>query len=214
MTILAVVPAFNESKTISQVVKSLLSFVDKVVVVDDASSDLTGIYAYESGALVLKNNTNMGYEFSLNRGLRKALELGGSVVVTVDADGQHPIETVQNMINQDLNSQCHVVVGSRSSLPRLSEKLFSSIIYSKYKIQDILSGLKCYSSEALRESDIEASWNSVGSYITLFCLKEGLLVESLPITVKSRDGKSRFGSSIIQELIILKALVMSLLKGY
>ena len=62
--------------------------------VDDASSDLTGIYAYESGALVLKNNTNMGYEFSLNRGLRKRW-IGGSVVVTVDADGQHPIETVQ-----------------------------------------------------------------------------------------------------------------------
>ena len=107
-------------------VNSLLKCVEIVVVVDDASSDHTGIFAQESGAYVIANHCNMGYEFSLNRGLRKALELGGRIVVTVDGDGQHSLETVQKIINYVVRNDCHVAVGSRSELPRLSEKLFSS----------------------------------------------------------------------------------------
>ena len=210
----AVIPAHNESRTITSVVTYMLLRVDHVIVVDDASTDMTGSLAAKAGAIVFTNAVNKGYEPSLNKGLRKALELGGKIVITCDADGQHSLPIIDELIASVRDKNVHVAVGSRRSLPRFSEQLFSSLTFARYKIKDITSGLKCYSDHALRSSDIESPWNSIGSYITLFCLKNKLNVINIPICVKPREGKSRFGNGLMQELIILRAVVRSFVGGY
>ena len=86
MRILAVIPAYNEQRTIAEVVLKAEKHVDEVVVVDDGSSDLTGEIARRMGATVLRHETNRGKGAALRTGFLHALRSGADVVVTLDAD--------------------------------------------------------------------------------------------------------------------------------
>ena len=83
--IVALVPAFNEAKQIGSVVRSLFNHVDKVVVIDDASSDETMIEAREVGAIVLRHELNRGQGAALQTGHDYALEIGADYVSILTA---------------------------------------------------------------------------------------------------------------------------------
>jgi len=68
----AVIPALNEEKTISQVVKGVRQYVDEVILVDDASRDRTADLARQEGAVVLVHKENKGYDKSLDDGFALA----------------------------------------------------------------------------------------------------------------------------------------------
>ena len=86
---IACIPAFDEEKSIAGVVLLAQRYVDKVIVCDDGSSDLTGEIAGRLGAEVICHDGNIGYGASLRSLFRKARELNADFVVTLDADGQH-----------------------------------------------------------------------------------------------------------------------------
>ena len=58
---LACIPAYNEESSISDIVKKSLSYVDKVIVCDDGSTDDTAKSAKEAGAIVITHDKNQGY---------------------------------------------------------------------------------------------------------------------------------------------------------
>jgi glycosyltransferase involved in cell wall biosynthesis len=60
--IIACIPAFNEERTIASVVVRALKYVDRVVVCDDGSGDLTGTIAGGLEAVVVRHERNMGYD--------------------------------------------------------------------------------------------------------------------------------------------------------
>jgi len=59
--VVACIPAYNEEKTIGSVVVRTMRFVDKVVVCDDGSRDLTGAIAGGLGAVVVRHERKMVY---------------------------------------------------------------------------------------------------------------------------------------------------------
>ena len=74
LKIVAVVPAYNEEKTISNVIKNLKNYSD-IIVVDDNSEDQTFELAKKKKVIKIKNSKNFGYEKSLSIGLFKAIDL-------------------------------------------------------------------------------------------------------------------------------------------
>ena len=87
--VVAVIPAFNEAKTIAAVVTDLRAHVADVIVVDDHSADATGEEAKRAGAIVVRNAANLGYDGSLNAGFAEAACRGAGIILTFDADGEH-----------------------------------------------------------------------------------------------------------------------------
>ena len=75
----------------------------------------------------------MGPSKSLDIGIRKALKLNPDILVTIDADGQHPVNIVPNFIKLIKKQKFDVVVGCRKELPRITEVLFS--YYSTKKLE-------------------------------------------------------------------------------
>jgi cellulose synthase/poly-beta-1,6-N-acetylglucosamine synthase-like glycosyltransferase len=63
--VVACIPAYNEEETIGGVVVRALRYVDRVVVCDDGSGDLTGEIAEGLGAVVVRHERNMGYGASV-----------------------------------------------------------------------------------------------------------------------------------------------------
>ncbi|HET8760121.1 MAG TPA: glycosyltransferase family 2 protein [Nitrospiria bacterium] len=86
-----VIPAYNVERSIRKVVEGLPSWVDRVIVVDDASRDGTLKEAQSIVAdnlIVLHHEVNQGVGGATMTGFRRALEEGVKVAVKMDGDGQ------------------------------------------------------------------------------------------------------------------------------
>ena len=86
-----VIPAYNEERFIGQVLSSLPGYVDKIIVVDDCSTDDTfrvATASVDSRVVVIKTAHNCGIGEAMCLGYQRALDLGGEVLVKMDGDGQ------------------------------------------------------------------------------------------------------------------------------
>jgi glycosyltransferase involved in cell wall biosynthesis len=106
-----VVPAFNESAAIFNVVSDLRSQYPNVVVVDDGSRDRTSYEAQRAGATVLRHMINRGQGAALQTGIEYCLRRRADVIVTFDADGQHRTEDVARLVGA--LEDADVAIGSR-----------------------------------------------------------------------------------------------------
>ena len=109
--IAVIVPAYNEEKTIAQVIEEASRF-GAVVVVNDCSFDQTAEIANQAGIKVVSHEINLGYDSALSTGVREALELGFQVIVTTDADAQFEPGALKKVIDE-INRGSDVVVGVR-----------------------------------------------------------------------------------------------------
>lgn len=112
-SVVAVIPAFNEAKTIAEVVTRTLGLVARVIVVDDGSSDGTLDCVQDLGVQAIRHDRNRGKGESLLTGIQAAEEAGYDYVVTLDADGQHPPECIPQLVA--LADPRIIVLGSRTA---------------------------------------------------------------------------------------------------
>ena len=80
LSIVAGIPAYNEEKTIAEVVLKAGCHVGKVLVCDDGSKDMTQKVARKNGAHVLEHKKNMGYGATMQTLFIKAMELVGMLL--------------------------------------------------------------------------------------------------------------------------------------
>jgi glycosyltransferase involved in cell wall biosynthesis len=106
-----VIPAYNEERTIAEVVGGATKFADRVIVVDDGSRDQTSALAKQAGALVVRHAVNRGVGAAL--GIEAAVRLGADAVVTMDADGQHRAEDAGRVFDRLAKGDVEFVMGSR-----------------------------------------------------------------------------------------------------
>ena len=103
-----VMPAFNEATSLPRVVPEVLPVMPplalqiELIVVDDGSRDdsaavLTALSIQYPQLVVLRLSRNFGKEAALTAGLQAAR---GDVVVLMDADGQHPVSLLPDMLQQ------------------------------------------------------------------------------------------------------------------
>jgi glycosyltransferase involved in cell wall biosynthesis len=112
---LAVVPAYNESATIVDVIQALRRDAPEfdTLVVDDGSTDSTEVLARAAGAKVLKLPFNVGIGGAVQTGFVYAREHGYDFLAQVDADGQHDAEQLERLIATMQEEDVDVVCGSR-----------------------------------------------------------------------------------------------------
>ena len=108
-----VIPAYNEERTIADVVREAVKFAEQVIVVDDGSRDRSGELAREAGALVVRHAVNRGVGAALGTGIEAAIRLGADAVVTMDADGQHLAVDAGKVFDRLAQGDVEFVIGSR-----------------------------------------------------------------------------------------------------
>jgi glycosyltransferase involved in cell wall biosynthesis len=103
----------NEQETIGQVIEDVKKFGFSVLVIDDGSSDQTSHRARAAGASVLELSMNLGVGGALQSGFNFALRHNYEAVVQIDADGQHPADEINNLVDQANVTGADLVLGSR-----------------------------------------------------------------------------------------------------
>ena len=111
--VMLVIAAFNEGSVIHDVVKGARNMFPNIVVVDDGSRDLTAVNALSAGATVLVHPINLGQGAALQTGIEYAVRRGVDYIATFDADGQHDVMDVCEMVRILEGSGVQVALGSR-----------------------------------------------------------------------------------------------------
>ena len=112
--ICVVIPTYNNVGTIVDVINRVLVQCIDVIVVNDGSTDGTAELVREIKDITLiDNQINRGKGTALKRGFKKALELGFSYAITLDADGQHYPEDIPLLLEANVKHPGCIIMGQR-----------------------------------------------------------------------------------------------------
>jgi len=111
--ILIVIPLYNHAVTVREVVKQALVVHDRVLVVDDGSTDGGGDTLGGLDVKVLRHEVNRGKGVAIMTAAREAARMGMTHIATIDADGQHDPADLPALIEVLRNDPLSIVVGKR-----------------------------------------------------------------------------------------------------
>lgn len=163
MRIAAVIPAYNEARTVADVVRRALCYLDWIIVVDDGSQDGTSKQLENLPITLLRHAQNQGKAASLWDGMCYALAQGAQAVITLDADGQHRPENIPQLVMAARHHPGTLIIAARvknrSQAPRL--RRFANGIAdfwiswaAGWPISDTQSGFRLYPAALLRHLQV------------------------------------------------------------
>lgn len=195
--VVVVIPAFNEQRTIAEVVREVRACGHaEVVVVDDRSQDDTAAEAAAAGARVIRLHIRHGAWGAVQTGLRHAVSRGYRFAVTMDADGQHHAPAIAALLAALRTGEANVAIGSclqrGSRLRMLAWKLLRAA--SGLDIEDLTSGFRVYDRAAMRHlvggNATQFAYQDVGVLMLLKNAGMRLAEVSVPMSER-RSGISR-----------------------
>jgi glycosyltransferase involved in cell wall biosynthesis len=193
--ILVCIPAFNEAKTIEDIIMKSKKHADGVIVYDDGSTDNTYDLAKSSGATVIKSPKNTGYGAAIRALFQAAKDQNADIMITLDSDGQHNPDQIPVLIEPLLKQGVDLVIGSRflnrndkERVPRYRSfgiktitKLTQSASYGR--ITDAQSGFRAYNKNALSKINLFEDGMAVSIEILLRAKEKNLLTTEVPISI-------------------------------
>jgi glycosyltransferase involved in cell wall biosynthesis len=229
LTISVVIPAYNEEKTIDEVLIRTYKTMEtiglpyEIIVVDDGSTDKTRMLAERHKVTTLTNGTNKGKGHALKTGLQHAI---GNMVITMDADGSHQPEEIPHIL-KPLLSGADIVTGSRflgrrengsiRALNVFGNHLFNFLIWilTRKHITDSQTGFRGFKQHVLEEIEITSEGYDVETELTVKALRNGYMIKEEPITCQRRkEGNShlkplhdgiRISRNIIKAYLLVRA---------
>ena len=240
MILFVTIPAYNEAKTVTNVIKSIPKKIKgiktiKILVWSDGSIDQTVNLAKKAGAdFVFSSKHNLGLAKTFDLVTKKAVELGADIVVNTDADNQYDQKQIPMLIEPILNDKADIVNGDRqvatlAHMPwpkKYGNQLGSWTIrlLTGLKINDASSGFRAYTKEAIKSFNLISSHTYTHETLIQAVFKD-LTVKEVAITFKARtSGGSRLignvwshikksGATIIRTILMYKAFKYLLTLG-
>lgn len=179
------IPAFNEEKKIASVIDDVNHHGD-VFVFDNNSTDKTVALSVKSGAKIVSVK-NQGYDSVIESISYFFLHSNYTKLIIIDGDGEVGVNKIQESIQ--LLDKFDAVMGARSSIKRISEKIVCLLFSILFGVKDIYCGFKCFKKNGINPKYVS---NTFGTSI----FKKGASVFNQPVTIEYRDGDSRLGKGL------------------
>lgn len=215
-----IVPTYNESQNIVEILKSIRENIPKgiyteTIVVDDNSPDGTGkiVDDYIYGLKKIAENTIDIIHRKAKNGLSSAILNGiqnakGDTIVVMDSDFSHPPQIIPKMIETLKQYQCDLVVASRYitggniqgwTIKRKLMSKIATIIAKKglgVKTNDPMSGFFAFKKNIIKELNFDALGYKF--LLEILVKTKGINIKEIPYTFENRKfGSSKLDSSII-----------------
>ena len=217
---IACIPAYNEEKPIGDVIKKSLNYVDKVIVCDDGSRDLTSTKAKEANAIVIKHEKNLGKGAALKSLFKYALNVNADVVVTIDGDGQFLPEEIDKIIKPIIENDYDIVIGNRfddhkemPSYRKAGNKMLDKItkMAADLPFTDTQSGFRAYSKKAIESISFTIDGFGVDSEILIDASKKGLKITEEKVSVLYNTGEKTSSKDPISHSVGVMASLIELI---
>lgn len=228
--ILVLIPAFNEQESIPHVLDAVAKQNSSwdILVVNDGSSDQTEAVVRDVrvGAQVMTFPFNVGIGSAMSLGFFYARNKGYDAVIRVDADGQHDVGFMQNVLAPVLNDETDISIGSRfigpfqkgyqsSFVRRIGINFFARLItlLIRQKITDPTSGFNAFSKRAIGLFAQYYPLDYPEPEAIVLAKRAGLRVKEVPVQMNERLAGS---SSIryIKTLYYMINVTMAIMLNY
>ena len=216
LKILVAMPAYNEAKYIGSLVLQAKQYADKVIVMDDGSTDLTSKIARFAGATVIRHGENKGKGVAIQRILAETCKKSPDILVLLDADSQHNPEEIPSLIKA-ISEGSDLAIGSRkirrNNIPpyrHVGQKVLSYLtrILSRRKLSDTESGFRALSRKAISEIQLKESGFAIEAEMISAATAKGLKVTEVPISaIYTKDGSTlnpiRHGFGVLNRIMVM-----------
>ena len=211
LTEVVIIPAYNEGKTIFEVISKTRDFAQNIIVVDDGSLDNTPSEAARAGAMVLRHKVNLGKGAALKTGCDYAYQQEVKKIVTMDADGQHDPKEIPFFMSA--LDQHEIAFGSRKapkSMPavfKFGNKAITKTLRWLYgvTVEDSQCGYRSFRADAYPK----LRWDATDYYVeTEMAIRAGgkkLKHTAIPIETIYADRYK--GTTVLDGVAIVAKLV-------
>ena len=220
-----VVPAFNEEKTVSQIIEGIAEKGYNVILVNDGSRDKTLELAidskrkYPNQIFVVSHVINRGLGAALKTGMVLAHNKGAKYIVTFDADGQHEIADIPKVCKPLVDGEADVVIGARPFEDMPLSKSFANyimnaltLIFYGRNVKDSQSGLRAFTAHAADAINIVSRGYGVSSEFIKEISDKNLRLAEVTITTIYTPETQNKGTDAIVGLRILTKMVIDLFR--
>ncbi len=205
LKIAAIVPAYNEEKSIENVVKSINSidsnglFSIDVIVINDCSKDSTSDIIHSLKCIALDLPINLGIGGAVQTGFKYAFENNYDFAIQVDGDGQHPANEIYKIVKDAVDHNADVAIGSRfinkqgfqsSAMRRFGINYFRKLnnLLVGIVVTDSTSGFRLINKKVLEKvSEYYPDEYPEPEAIILYALNNFKIIE-VPVNMMERQG--------------------------
>jgi len=196
----AVVPAFNEARTIQQVIDGLHGHVDRVLVVDDGSTDATASLARRAGADVLEHPTNRGKGHAIRSAIEWVVARDFTHALMLDGDMQHLPGEAPLLLAAAARTGVDLVLGERrfgrEAMPasryhanRLGSRVLSWFVGGRFS--DTQCGFRVFRVEALRGIPLRARGYEIETEMLVKLSRRRAHITTVPVTAVYTGQRSK-----------------------
>ena len=221
--IAVIIPAYNPNEKLIKVVDEISNKItNKIIVINDGSSSKKVFRKVKKNCIILENEINKGKGYSLKKGLIWLLEHENKIIgiITVDADGQHATEDINNIakkLEENSNKDKHkIILGVRDFSQRnvpLKNKLGNKITVKIFRkktgveIKDTQTGLRGIPMKNVKEFiNIKGNRYEYEQNMLIYVIQKGIPFEEIYINTIYNKSKSNF-NVIIDSYKIIKAII-------
>ena len=213
---LVVIPTYNETQSIGEVLTALKPLDCDVLVIDDGSPDGTASIVQMHGVEVIEREGKQGLGSAYRAGFSIAIQRGYTYVIQMDADGSHQVADLQKMM--EWIGSADLLIGSRyvkdgavanwskfrEYLSR-SANMYATVLLS-LGVKDTTSGFRIYTSELLKKMEISSIKSEGYCFqieMTRRAISRGGSVAEIPITfIERAHGVSKMSFGIAVEAVL------------
>ena len=226
MKVVIVIPAFNESSVIYNVLKSIPKkirgiFLVDVVVVNDGSGDNTQSEVQRAGFPVINHAINRGLGAAIKTGIEYASARKADVMVTFDGDGQHEPSDIEKIILPIVQKKADLVIGSRFKksknipLDRFFLNWFANFftfLFYGVATTDSQSGFRAFSEKAINLIDYKGERMDFSSEILLEAKRNNLKIAEVPIRAIYTEYSRKKGQKNLNAIPTFSRFLVRLLR--
>jgi len=227
MMLSIIIPVYNEELTIGNIIDRAEAAAQKtglpyeIIVVNDLSYDHSLEVALQRGVKVYSLKMHLGKGYALRAGFAQAR---GDIIITMDSDGSHWPEELNEVLAPVLSSRADMVIGSRymnhkhveaRKLNKFGVRIFNRLIqlFTGVAITDSQSGYRAIKREVLDGQKLKSGEYEIESEMLVKTAKAGFRVAEVPITFEQRT----YGHSGVDPMVdgskILLSIFMAYIKG-
>ena len=225
--ICVIVPTYNNSGTIADVLSRIYKITQNIIVVNDGSNDNTKYILQNIGfsLTIVEYEQNRGKGYALKCGFRKALSMGFRNAITIDSDGQHFPEDIPILVDAYREHPGALVIGvrnlSQDNMPGSNTfaNKFSNFwfcVQTLVKLKDTQSGYRLYPVSRIKTSWIFTSRYEAELELLVFAAWHGIDIRQVDVRVyypspeervtNFRPGYDFFRISILNTMLCMGAL--------
>ena len=191
--IIAAIPCLNEAAFIGDIVTRAKKYIDKVIVIDDGSTDDTSGAARAAGAKVIRHKTNQGVGAATKTAFEAAKRSRADILVTLDGDGQHNPDEIPQLLAPILSGEADLVIGSRflhpnpPQIPRYRKFGIDVINFlynfgSETKVLDSQSCFRAQNDKLIKAVNITEAGFGFSVQVLIQARKKGFIIKEAPIS--------------------------------